>query len=702
MNTNTDSVATVQCNNTKDYLLPGNIIPHIWYYRFTYKGHPDLVAITILADILAWWRNSGKINSSDFFSVPYFNGISLALSYDYFCDRFRIHKETARRALVRLEQAEVLTRKVSNVELGDGSRVNRLFIILDQKFLANCFRSPELDIRVEDDTSTTNSSNISDSNDPSSTTEATTPDSGIPTSLGGEVESEAQNTNVPANPSSKRSPIICGDHIKNNNFYNDNYNKNRYLSSAEDKSDFLNKFNSDFLDFSNNSSSTNSSVDLRAPKAMSEASFESKAPALAVLKHLANFYPLSEEDASKLRRMSGRNFNLRAMNEILLDMSGRLRNKWFKGKKSFLNYMSLVFENEKRDAYKISNDTFRIKNNLKIEDETIREQIKSEKEEAKQEKYLTAIEYNLEVSPEWHFRKKIAARLERSKAYNFLRAFEKIEFMGNNESTEKLVCVVRIHLSKYVGLSQEDKKIIFDDLKASHERLNLAEGECRLIGEMDIIMPKENKKGEKGSAAAGERKKDTLLEPRVLNWNKDRVRELEGEKTWAGIRMKLIAKYGKDLHKSWFSKLAASLEEDKENKKKRIKLVAPSKFIRDWIKDNYASEIVSLLKEENYELTGIENSDQLKAAEEMKETKAIGELKEPEGIWTKVRQLLRVRYGEGTDKSWFSKLEAREDKEKQTLELKAPNGFVKDWIQRDYGGEIERLLILENYKCAIC
>ena len=36
--------------------LEGNIIPHTWYQNITLSGHPDVIAITILADIVYWYR----------------------------------------------------------------------------------------------------------------------------------------------------------------------------------------------------------------------------------------------------------------------------------------------------------------------------------------------------------------------------------------------------------------------------------------------------------------------------------------------------------------------------------------------------------------------------------------------------------------------------------------------------------------------
>ena len=80
-------------------------------------------------------------------------------------------------------------------------------------------------------------------------------------------------------------------------------------------------------------------------------------------KKLCEFYPLSPDDCEKLQSSSGREFSLNAMNEILKDISRRLKDRFFYSKKGFMGYMTKVFQNEMRDAVKVSNLGFRIKAN---------------------------------------------------------------------------------------------------------------------------------------------------------------------------------------------------------------------------------------------------------------------------------------------------------------------------------------------------
>jgi len=179
-------------------------------------------------------------------------------------------------------------------------------------------------------------------------------------------------------------------------------------------------------------------------------------------KELKDFYPLTKEDCQILQSSSKREFSLNSMNEILLDMSKRLSNRYFKSKKGFLSYMSKVFAYEMRDAVKINNENFRIKNN----------QSKEEKEQKLQEEYLTKIEYNLETSQEWHFKKRIAARLPQKTAYELLKAFDIIDIKEG---------VFNLHLSKHVELTNIEEKLILQEAQSTHEQLDFTDEGKRKI-----------------------------------------------------------------------------------------------------------------------------------------------------------------------------------------------------------------------------
>jgi hypothetical protein len=83
--------------------------------------------------------------------------------------------------------------------------------------------------------------------------------------------------------------------------------------------------------------------------------------------NLKHHYPLTKEDSGKLQILSGRDFSLNAMNEILLDMSKR-RDNQFCSKAQFLAYFGKCLRFEMRDAVKTCNDNFRIKTNIPKEE----------------------------------------------------------------------------------------------------------------------------------------------------------------------------------------------------------------------------------------------------------------------------------------------------------------------------------------------
>lgn len=66
-------------------------------------------------------------------------------------------------------------------------------------------------------------------------------------------------------------------------------------------------------------------------------------------------------------------------------------------------------------------------------------------------------------------------------------------------------------------------------------------------------------------------------------------------------------------------------------------------------------------------------------------------LRLPEGIWGNICQKLIVIYDEYVYKNWFSKLVPIINEEAKTIELKAPNLFVKQWIETNYGDTIQEI-----------
>ena len=126
----------------------GDVILHEWYKRFVLDdGNADVVAIIILGDIVAWYRNGTGAYGGYFGGhAPILDGDSLILSYEYYERKFGFKEHRARRALARLHEQNILTRGFKNIAV-DGKRINKLVITLDLAFFESCFIDPELDIR---------------------------------------------------------------------------------------------------------------------------------------------------------------------------------------------------------------------------------------------------------------------------------------------------------------------------------------------------------------------------------------------------------------------------------------------------------------------------------------------------------------------------------------------------------------------------
>jgi hypothetical protein len=326
------------------------------------------------------------------------------------------------------------------------------------------------------------------------------------------------------------SPHFRGDHI-------DNENKNNIFKNRSTKSNFCkNSFGKEEWVKKINSSNCNKTRELK------------------------DFYPLNKDDCYKLQSLSGREFSLNSMNEILLDMSKRLTDRCFKSKKAFLSYMGKVFCHEKRDAVKIHNDSFKIRNNLHPK----------EIEDREREKYLANIELSKEISSEWQLKKKLASKLQSGTAYKLLKSFEDIDV--NNG-------ICNLYLSKRLELTDIEQKIILQEVQATYQQLNSADEWLGRVESLKIIMPV---KATTTSIDQNKMKK-SLLPPGM----------------WGRVRQSLIEAYGEATDRNWFSKLTANIDEER----REIKLESPTDFVKDWIETNYFDVIERLVNNEQFKVS---------------------------------------------------------------------------------------------------
>ncbi|MGE7947935.1 DnaD domain-containing protein [Lysinibacillus sp. NPDC093688] len=116
--------------------LEGNVIPHTWYenIRLESTGKPDLIAITLLSEIVYWYRPSyvKEEASGRLIGIKKkFKADALQRSYDSFVDQFGFSKKQVRVAMDRLEKLAVIRREFRTVQTNGTSLSNVLFIDLN-------------------------------------------------------------------------------------------------------------------------------------------------------------------------------------------------------------------------------------------------------------------------------------------------------------------------------------------------------------------------------------------------------------------------------------------------------------------------------------------------------------------------------------------------------------------------------------------
>ena len=456
---------------------PGDVIIHKWYRQFCLEdGNPDLVAITILGDIVAWYRNGTNNHYGEL--TPRLHGNSLYLSYNYYEQKFGFREDRVRRALTRLYVQNILKRSFKNIYV-KGQRLNKLVIDLDADFFKSCFIDPELDIRG--------------------------------------IREEKKLYRLHR----------CYDQISTKTIFI----KNRSNVHAHESNFCTNSF------VEEKSTQTTSILPVRGFS-------------------LASFYPLNQPETAKLQALCGRQFSANAINEILLSMSKRLTDRFFKSKKAFMNYMAKALTYEKRDAVKISNRAFRIRANIS-NDEIIKQQ---------KEAFLSRIEGSTDTALAAQLSRKLASILPPDLAYNFLSA-AKFPPCAEGNSFE-------ISLQKNIDLSEMQYGLILEQVQSVYGSF---------ISSLEFIV--KNKESPRVNVS------DVIS--RVDDAHPQSLSEV-----WGRIRTGLIRTCGEGIDRNWFSKLKVNVDEERGE----IKLRAPTLFIRDWVQQNYQHLLEQFCNKENYRL----------------------------------------------------------------------------------------------------
>ncbi|WP_375327248.1 hypothetical protein [Candidatus Tisiphia endosymbiont of Nemotelus uliginosus] len=146
-------------------------------------------------------------------------------------------------------------------------------------------------------------------------------------------------------------------------------------------------------------------------------------------KRLADFHPLTEEDANLLQIRSNREFNLSFINKLLLKLADQYPNHHFCNKKVLLNYMVKALTHELRESSKVNNSNF---------------QFKSSDPEKLKEQYLEKIERSTDISKQAQLRRKIAGVFEPNMAYELLTS---CKLKGDEQEQYQLQLLKDISLS---------------------------------------------------------------------------------------------------------------------------------------------------------------------------------------------------------------------------------------------------------------
>jgi hypothetical protein len=105
---------TYACSKTEAIDFIGNIVPHKWYSQIKFSnGKPDLIAITLLSEIVYWYRprhNDGSLSQKKF------KADILQKSYQELADKFCLTKRQVTEATNRLESRGLIKKIFRNIK----------------------------------------------------------------------------------------------------------------------------------------------------------------------------------------------------------------------------------------------------------------------------------------------------------------------------------------------------------------------------------------------------------------------------------------------------------------------------------------------------------------------------------------------------------------------------------------------------------
>ncbi|WP_371222958.1 hypothetical protein ACA351_04600 [Orientia tsutsugamushi] len=239
-------------------------------------------------------------------------------------------------------------------------------------------------------------------------------------------------------------------------------------------------------------------------------------------KRLADYYPLTPEDAIILQRMSSRSFNIYFINQLLLKLSNKYPNRHFVNKIAVLSYMAKALANELLTTDQANSGNFRFNDVGRFK-----------------EQYLANIESGTDRSMKAQSKHKIAGSFEAAMAYQILTSCS----FGPAVRTRFFV-----KLLKNITLTECDESKILQAVQDVYG-YEIQELQVTPFEQLKTVSQKQINE-----------------EEYLLNLSK----QLDSNSTWYKVRESLIKSYGQAIDKEWFSKLEV-INEDNVNKKIFIK-----------------------------------------------------------------------------------------------------------------------------------
>ncbi len=318
---------------------------------------------------------------------------------------------------------------------------------------------------------------------------------------------------------------------------------------------------------------------------------------------LKDWYPVLPQDVDRLNSKAGREFSNNFVNELLLKLHRKYPDRIFPTKNHMLSYLAKALNRELHQSPLVNHETFRFAQN---DPESIAQRQK--------EKYLMEVEYSSNISYEAQLRRKIAALFESKLAYQLLTQAKftttvQEQRSGNNQLDDEFdeQCLK----PESETMTQEANALSDDVLnKQQTDTIQNSQNHSFTVKlNQDISLSDFQQKTLENAITAvyghvnityqqlqSYHRKSGTLQKRLLG--EICLEELDPNSAWYKIRLQLREQFGHDIDKSWFSKLTAQ-----ENlQTNTLTLLAPSNFMRDWIKNKYGHLIEQYSRESEYSI----------------------------------------------------------------------------------------------------